>query len=558
MLRQLVVRDFAIIEHAELELGPGMTALTGETGAGKSLLVDALMLLGGARADAGFVRQGCERAELAAEFELGSDDGVREWLAELELDDGDACRVRRVLRRDGSSRAFVNDRPVTLASLKALGERLVEIHGQHEHQALLGRTHQLEVLDAFGANAAEGAAVREAAREWQRLESEAHALRDAAGRTPAAALDLLRHQLAELERDALSPEALREAESEHRRLAHAGELLQGCEALAEALDGDDEHAIRTQVARLAAELNRLSTHDARLAPVRELVDGAEVALGEAAESLARLRAGQELDPGRLAELDAQLGRVHDLARKHRVPMHELKARAAELGQELERLEGADQRLAAIVAEQASALARYREAAQALSRRRELAAKRLAREVGATLNELGMGGGRFVVALEAEGNDTPRASGAEQVEFLVSANPGQPERALRKIASGGELSRIGLAIEVAALGKDSVGCMVFDEVDAGIGGAVAEVVGRKLKALGRARQVLCVTHLAQVAAQADEQISVSKAVEGRSTRTSIATLDAGQRREEIARMLGGVEITRETRAHAEAMLKAAKG
>ncbi len=555
MLRHLVVADFAIIERAELDFGPGLPALTGESGAGQSLLVDALLMVGGARADSALVRHGAERAEVGAEFDLSALPDVRAWLAALELDDGDECRIRRELRTDGSSRAFVNDRGVAVATLRELGERLVEIHGQHEHQALLSRTHQLALLDAFGGHDVECAAVRAASSAWQALERDAVALRAQAGRG-GQALEFLRFQLDELARHALEPEALAAVEQEHRRLAHAGELLEGCAGVYEALDGEHDAAARTVLARAAAELERLAQNDARLAPIAESLRGAEVQCADAAEALDRYRSGQELDPDRLAALDAQLGKLHELARKHRVPAMELKAREMALRGEYDAVAGAEERLSRLDRELATARADWREAAVLLSAARARAGTRLSQGVSGLMAELGMGGGRFDAQLTTESESEPQASGADQVEFLVGPNPGQPPRPLRRIASGGELARIGLAIEVVALGKDSVASMVFDEVDAGVGGAVAEVVGRKLKALGTARQVLCVTHLPQVAAQADRHIAVSKRVERGATHTRIEVLDDTRRREELARMLGGIEITAETRAHAQDMLRRA--
>ena len=556
MLRSLVVKDFAIIDAAELALDAGMTALTGETGAGKSLIVDALMLLGGARADAGFVRHGCDKAELAAEFDLARAPAAKAWLRELELDDGDECRVRRVLRRDGSSRAFVNDSPVTIQTLKDLSSQLVEIHGQHEHQALLQRSRQLLLLDAYGGHEAHRSRVAEHARAWSAIEAEAAALEARTG-GGGQGLEFLKFQLDELAKHALEPAALEALEAEHRRLSHGGELLAGCAQALDALDGDRDGAIRPQLARVAADVERLQLHDERLAPVIALLRDASVAVDEACDQLERRNDDDGIDPDRLARLDATLARLHDLSRKHRVPAAGLKAREEALREEYDSVAGADERLAALRAKQARVVAEYDAAAAELTRARAKSAQALGAAVSAMMGELGMAGGRFAVAVETTTDGAPGAQGRDAVEFTVSANPGQPLRALRKIASGGELARIGLAIEVAALGKDDVATMVFDEVDAGIGGAVAEVVGRKLKALGRERQVLCVTHLAQVAAQAHHHVAVAKQRGTEDTRTAIAMLDDKRRLEEIARMLGGVEITTATREHARQMLESSK-
>jgi DNA repair protein RecN (Recombination protein N) len=556
MLRVLTAKDFAIIEHAELAPGEGMTALTGETGAGKSLMVDALLLLCGARGDAAMVRAGRERAELSAEFDLARLPDVAAMLRELEVDDGTDCRLRRVLRADGTSRAFVNDRPVTLATLRDIASNLVEIHGQHEHQALLHRARQLAIVDAHGGHAAEVAEVARLARAWQQLEREAEDLRGRSGGPGAQALDFLRFQIDELARHALEPEALARAEAEHRRLAARGELLSGAERALEALDGEHDAACRPLLNRLAGDLERLAATDPGLAEPAKLLREAALQVDEASAALDRYRARQDLDPERLGELDRQLARVHELARKHRVPVAELKARETSLREEHDAVAGADARLAAVLERQAAVRRDYDAAAAALGRLRRATGERLGTQVGALMDELGMHGGRLVVAWSTQAGDSPAVDGLDAVEFMVAANPGQPERALRKVASGGELSRISLAIEVAALGRGDVPTMVFDEVDTGIGGAVAEVVGRKLRELGRTRQVLCVTHLPQVAAQADRQLSVRKEVHSGATRTRLQALDADARLEEIARMLGGVDITRETRAHARDMLKRA--
>jgi DNA repair protein RecN (Recombination protein N) len=556
MLRVLTAKDFAIVERAELAPGAGMTALTGETGAGKSLMVDALALLCGARGDSAMVRAGCERAELAAEFDLAALPAVVAILRELELDDGDECRLRRVLRADGSSRAFVNDRPVTLATLREVAGQLVEIHGQHEHQALLQRGRQLSVLDACGELEAERERVAALAASWQALQREATALAQRAGGGDGQALEFLRFQIEELARHALEPAALAELEREHRVLSAQGELLAGSERALEGLDGDHDAAVRPQLARIAGEIERLAGTDARLAPTAQLLRDAGLQVDEAAAAIDRYRAQLDLDPERLGELDAQLTRMHDLARKHRLPASELKAREAALRAEHDAIAGADQRLAELRARQAAVRRDYDAAAATLSARRRAAGEVLARQVSGLMAELGMAGGRFAVDFASDPARDPAPDGIDAVEFLVAANPGQPERALRKVASGGELSRISLAIEVASLGRGDVPTMVFDEVDTGIGGAVAEVVGRKLRELGRSRQVLCVTHLPQVAAQADRHLSVSKSAEDGTTRTRLLLLDDAQRLEEIARMLGGVDITRETRAHARDMLRRA--
>jgi len=551
MLESLYVKDFAIVGEAEIVFGPGMTVVTGETGAGKSLLVDALLLLAGGRADAAMVRHGCERAELSATFDLAGRGDLRDWLVAEDLDEDGACQLRRVVRSEGSSRAWINGRPVTLTQLKALAAGLIEIHGQHEHQALLDRAQQLALLDAFGAHEAETAEVARTARAWR--DTGARIAELSRGEDHAERVEWLGHQVEELDRHALAPDDLAALEERHRRLANSGQLLQGCATLAERLDGDGEYALLRLVARAQHEIAQLATLDERLAPVGELVDAAQIQLSEANDALARYQSALDLDPDSLAEAEAQLGKLHELARKHRVRMPDLKAHADGLRDELETLRGVGASITSLREQQQRQRKAWDAAAKALGTRRAAAAKTLSDAVSSLMAELGMRGGRFEVQLETNGEDDPDPQGAERCEFLVSANPGQPPRALRKVASGGELSRISLAIEVAALGSDTIGTMVFDEVDSGIGGAVAEVVGQKLHALGARAQVLCVTHLPQVAAQGDRHLRVSKSSDGASTETRIDALDGKPRQEEVARMLGGIEITRETLAHAKQML-----
>lgn len=555
MLTHLSVRNFAVVEAAEIDFGAGLTVVTGETGAGKSLLVDALLLLSGARADTGMVRAGSERAELAAEFDLASTPAARVWLAEQAMDDDGACQVRRVIAAEGGSRAWINGRVASLAQLSELAAMLVEIHGQHEHQALLDRARQLQMLDTFGGN--EGAVTKVRDLALRHREITAHERELSGGDDRAARIDLLRHEVAELGRWALAPDALAELETQHKRLANAGKLAEGASGLSELLDGDGEFAATRTVARTHSELERLAELDPALQAPLELLDNARIQLGEAAESLSRYAQDLDLDPERYAEADAHLTALHDLSRRHRVPVEALHAHAATLRDELQSLEGAGEALARLAAERKQCFADYGAAAAVLSKQRTAAAKKIGKSVSELMGELGMAGGTFAVDVQPQFSGEPDPQGRERCEFTVSANRGMPPRPLRKVASGGELSRIGLAIEVAALGADGVGTMVFDEVDAGIGGAVAETVGAKLRALGERCQVLCVTHLAQVAAQGHAHLAVSKSVDGKATKTRIAVLDAKGRNEELARMLGGVEIDRETRAHAKRMLEKAQ-
>lgn len=555
MLTSLYVRHFAVVEAAEITFGPGLTVVSGETGAGKSLLVDALMLLAGARADSGMVRAGSDRAELAAEFDLAELPEARDWLQREELDEDGGCQLRRVIRTEGSSKAWINGRPANARQLGELASLLVEIHGQHEHQALLSRSHQLALLDAYAGHDDLLAQVRAGALQWRELGTRIRKL--SGGEDRDQRIELLRHELGELEIWALPAAELGELEASHRRLANAGRLAEGSAGVVELLDGESEFALRRALGRAHAELGKLAALDDKLAPLLELLDNASIELGEAADGLGRYAQDVDLDPERYTEVDSHLARLHELSRRHRLPVAELHDKLTVLRSELTELEDAGDALEQLATQRQQLQHDYTHAAAQLSQARAMAATRLSEEVSVLMTELGMTGGLLRIELEGVISEEPDPQGQERCELLVSANPGQPPRPLRKVASGGELARISLAIEVATLGKDTVGSMIFDEVDSGIGGAVAEVVGQKLRSLGGQRQVLCVTHLPQVAAQGHAHLRVSKHNDGDSTRTQIEKLDAGGRRDELARMLGGVEITRETRAHAKQMLERAQ-
>lgn len=551
MLLHLSIRDFAIVERLELAFEPGFTALTGETGAGKSILIDALALTLGERADAASVRAGCTRAEVTAEFATEALPEVNDWLREAALE-GDEGRLllRRVVERGGRSRAFINGTPATVQQLAEVGAWLLDIHGQHAHQSLLRADAQRVLLDAHAGLQSLATEVASNYREWQllvraRLEYEAHAA------ARAAELEQLRWQLDELERLAPAAEEWERVQAEQTRLAHAASLLQAAQATVEALS-EGEGAADDLLSAAHTRLRALLPYDAALSEPLDLIDGAQAQLQEACTALRRYLDRTELDPARLHEAEARVEALHDAARKFRVAPEELPALHERLQARVEELEAlADTE--SVAAREAAAQAAYSAAAERLSARRKTAAAKLARAVTAAMQELAMGNGRFDIALRPlpEGS----AGGNEQVEFLVAANAGSEPRPLAKVASGGELSRISLAIQVITSQAAAVPTLIFDEVDAGIGGAVAEVVGRQLRALGRERQVLCVTHLPQVAALADHQWSVAKSSANGGTRSQVKVLDDAARVEEIARMLGGLQITATTRKHAAELLGA---
>jgi DNA repair protein RecN (Recombination protein N) len=550
VILNLAIRDFAIVDELELEFRPGFTALTGETGAGKSILIDALSLALGERAGGDQVRSGCERADVTAEFALDSLPELRDWLRDQALE-GDPNRLllRRVVDSGGRSRAFINGHAATVNQLREAGERLVDIHGQHAHQSLLRLDSQRRLLDSHAGILSLANETGEAHRDWQRLsKARLDVQQDAAARN--AQREQLAWQVGELSRLALAPGEWETLQSEHGRLAHAAGLIEGVQAAIDALSESDSAALGSLSGALS-RLRALTEYDASLRDTVAILESSEVQLREASHVLRHYADRVELDPKRLREVEQRLEAVHDAARKFRSRPEALPELQVELQGRLEDLEaGADAE--ALARQEQAARSRYDDLAARLSAERKKAASKLARDVSAAMKDLAMAGGRFQVELRSLLPDGG-PGGNEQVEFLVTTNPGTELRPLAKVASGGELSRISLAIQVITSKAAAVPTLIFDEVDAGIGGAVAEVVGRNLRSLGEERQVLCVTHLPQVAAQAREQWSVAKAADGGSVQSRVAVLDRKSRIEEIARMLGGVAITATTRRHAAEML-----
>ena len=551
MLTQLQLTNFAVVSANDLALFDGFTVVTGETGAGKSLIVDALLCLTGARADSGMVRFGSERAELSAVFDLADAPEALAWLKENDCDEDGECQLRRVIRADGGSKAWINGRNATLSQLAELGALLLEIHGQHEQQHLLERRKQLGLLDEFGQAGKQAGQVQTLARHWNVLQQQIDRLQSQGD--VSARIAELDHQLQELNRQPIDPANIAEASARHKRHSQSHQLLAATASALAQLDGDETANGLALLQSGAAQLSRWQADEPVLAGVVELLESASIQVKEAVSELQQWQEGIELDAGELAALEAQLSHWHELARRHRVPMESLQEKADALQQELDGLRGAGDTLNALLAERTTAAAEWQNAAAHLSTTRRQASDRLGVSVSSLMAELGMAGGQFVVELEANADEQPQPHGAERCEFLVSANPGQPPRPLRKVASGGELARISLAIEVATLGLDPTPTMVFDEVDAGIGGAVAEVVGQKLRALGKGCQVLCVTHLAQVASLGHQHLRVAKQSDGASTESQVQTLDGDARVQEIARMMGGKTLTAQTLAHAAAML-----
>jgi DNA repair protein RecN (Recombination protein N) len=555
MLTHLQIRDFAIIDAIELELRPGLTVLTGETGAGKSILVDALQLLAGGRAGAEVVRHGSERAEISGTFDLGqAPRELKQWLEEQSLGGSEDLIIRRVVSSDGRSRAYLNGQSVPLQLLREAGNILIDIHGQHEFQSLMRSSAQRELLDGYGKHEALVGQVGIAHRVWLEILNRTLDLETRA-RDREAKLELLRYQVQELNALQLKEGEVQSLTEERARLANRGRLADGAQTALQQLFESEEGSAHANVSRALQSLRGLAAVDAKLAAIVPVLEEASIQITEAARSLEQYRESLDMDSARQDEVERRLSAIEELARKNRVAPDGLIERSAQLNKELEALERAELDLAVLRKDLAAALESYRVQANQLSARRVTAGRALAKDITTRMQTLGMAGGRFQVDVTQDGNSDPAQHGIDQIDFKVTANPGQPLRALSKVASGGELSRLSLAVQVSCAARETR-CMVFDEVDSGIGGAIAEIVGKELRALGARGQVLCVTHLPQVASQGHHHLRVTKLTDGKTTRTALTDLSTGDRVEEIARMLGGVEVTAKAREHAKEMLKVA--
>lgn len=549
MLKFLSIRDFAIVELIELEFNTGFTALTGETGAGKSILIDALSLALGERSDASMIRTNCERAEITAEFRTGDLPNLQHWLNEQALQgDADTCLLRRVVDSGGKSRGFINGRSATLQQMREVGEQLIDIHGQHAHQSLLRPNTQRELVDGYAGLLSKASVVAELYREWQtlmrcRVELEQNK------ETVAAERELLQFQYQELDALNFSPAAWVDLQADHARLSHAAGLLETAQFGVEILT-DADTACLTQLNTLLTRLRAGIAFDASLKETLSILDSAQNELQEAVYTLRHYQQSLDIDPQRLHELEFNVAAVVGAARKYRVPPEQLPEVQQRISARLHDL-GTHSDIDALLQQERGAKNKFIAIATELSTARKKAAEKLSKEISASMQNLAMQGGLFYAALNPLNEGS--AHGLESIEFQVSTNPGAPLRALAKVASGGELARISLAIQVATSQAATVPTLIFDEVDSGIGGRVAEIVGQLLKSLGQHHQVMCVTHLPQVAATADTQLHVSKSTLNGSTLSSICILKSDERVEEIARMLGGVKITDATRKHAAEML-----
>lgn len=556
MLTSIQVRNFAIIDQVEMEFSPGMTVLTGETGAGKSILVDALGLVLGERGGSGLIRSGSKRAEFVAEFDLQNLPKVRDWLAEQMLDQDDECHIRRVIGADGRSRAFINGNNVPLQTSKMLGEMLLDIHGQHFHQSLARREVQRNLLDYFGGLVDLAVATRNAHNEWMQLADQLAEL-ESANSDRDARLELLRFQLGELDALDLQPGEFAELSQERGRLRNSGKLAEGVNHALELLYDSDQRNAQAMVADASRAIESLTTLDESLSPALAVLQEANIQITEAADSLRRYADALDMDPGRQEWVEERLDAARNIARKHRVEAEELEVLHGQLSQQLNDLLNAEERGAELQQAVQVANDAFRLSANRLTAGRKKAAKAFSAAVTEAMSGLGMPGGVFEACVSPRDITDPRPFGLDDIEFLISANPGQKPMPLSKVASGGELSRMSLAIQVIASDGSAIPTMVFDEVDSGVGGGVAEMVGMRLRELGLTRQVFCVTHLPQVASLGNNHFRIMKLSDGKSTRTRISRLTEEERVEEIARMLGGVEITQRTRDHAAEMLKSGR-
>ena len=582
MLHSLIIRNYATVAALDIEFKPGMSAITGETGAGKSIILGALGLTLGDRADRTVIGGGGDRAEISAEFDTRSITEAGQWLESHDLsrpEQPGLCILRRIIHSDERSKAYINGNLVTLANLKELGEMLLDIHSQHEHQSLLRRATHLRLLDDFGVSKEASAAMHTCWQAWHENHRQLSRLRQR-GKDDSAEAELLGFQLQELDEVALADGEVARLEAEGKRLDHADDLISSVQGALNLAAGEDEGNLQSLLHQAQTLLRGGAVHDERIAAILGLLENAGVQLDEAVAELRGFSDGFEADPARLEQINARLGRIHALARKHRVQPDELGRLTADLRARLDAIEHGDERLTELERQDERLRQAYGEAAAEVGAARHQAAGCLAAQVNQSLAGLGMPnaslevrltpvkGGRDLAGGEPSASKEPSASeetsakadlsaqGLESAEFLIITNPGQPPKPLIKIASGGELSRISLAIQVVTARTSQTPSLVFDEVDVGIGGGVAKVVGELLRRLGEKTQILCVTHQPQVAGQAHQHLVVSKTADERQAVTRIAELSAAEKVQEVARMLGGDDFSEESLAHAQQMVAGA--
>ena len=554
-ISEISIRDFAIIDQLEIELDNGLTTITGETGAGKSIILDALNLLLGARAEADMIRHGKDSSEISASFIIKNNRLAQQWVAEQELGEEDYCLVRRVIRRDKPAKNYINDKPVTLSSIKALGQLLVDLHGQHEHQSLLRKTTQRQIIDDYAQHNSEIETLRVQYKKIRELQNRIQVLQQNQNDYQDR-IDLLEFQLSELEQLNPKENEFAELEQEHKRLNHANELLQGLQESSSNLFESDNN-MSGELGSIIQKLEKLSQFDQSLSESCDLLNSALAQIDDSRNSIQKALSTTELDPERLQWVEQRMDSLINMARKHRCNENELPELFSNLQNEFDTLKSADEEPAALETELKKLLTQYCELANKISITRIDAAEALSKAITEQMQDLGMDGGELAIYITpATDEDNIGEYGIDEIDYYVSTNPGVPPKALAKTASGGELSRISLAIQVITSSTSQTPTLVFDEVDVGVGGRVADMVGQRLRQLGQNAQIICITHLPQVAAQGHQHLLVQKSSDGDSTTSSLEKLDNAQRTQEIARMLGGLEITERTIAHAQEMLQQA--
>ncbi|MDX1694991.1 MAG: DNA repair protein RecN [Ketobacteraceae bacterium] len=551
MLTHIKISQFAIVDELELDISGKLTVITGETGAGKSIMLDALGLALGNRAESGMVRHGADRADIHAVFDVSGNPAAVAWLTERDLDAQNECVLRRVINADGRSKAYVNGSPMPITTVRELGDLLVNIHGQHEHQALLKKDTHRELLDSFGGLTGQAAETAQYYREWRQAQKAFETYRDNA-RELADRADLLKFQLQEFNELSLKEGEYQELEKDHKRLANVESLLSLGQQASAGLAEDDESASQ-QTHRVLSLLRDMLREDEQLREIADMVESAAIQLEEANDSLQHYLSNLEIDPEQYQAIDQRLSAAYLLARKHRIDPYDLVRFQQEMADELASIDGGEEKLDALEKQALASRERYQSSAEKLSAARLKQAKKLGKAITEQIKTLGMPGAVFSVELERLPENQPSVHGLETVEFMIVTNPGQPAKPLAKVASGGELSRVSLSIQVACAARTNVATLMFDEVDVGIGGGTAQIVGRLLRELGNHNQVIVVTHQPQVAAQGHHHLHVNKQTRKNSTHTSINPLASDEKVLEIARMLGGLEISEQTMAHARELM-----
>jgi DNA repair protein RecN (Recombination protein N) len=560
MLKHLYIRNFAIIDELELDFNSGLTVLTGETGAGKSILLGALNLVLGDRADNDSIKQGYEFAEIVAEFDIRQLNDVSAWLVSQELNADEECILRRRIAKDGRSRAYINSTPVNLQIIRELAEMLIDIHGQHEHQSMMKSTVQRQLLDDSAKHSPLIETVSNLYIELKLVEEQLQHLQLTSNEQNDR-LDLLRFQTQELDSLAVEENEYPSLNNQHRRMANAEKLQTTVKQAIELLSEAENSNVQSALSHIISSLTDINDIDENLSPVSEMLTDALVQIDESVSLLQNYGDNIVLDPSQLAKIEQRIQAILDLARKHRVEPEALHVIHQKLQKELDDIDHVDERLDELSVKQKELEEKYLTACEKLSASRKKAANKLNKNITLSMQTLGMSGGRFEITVKPS-SAKRSAYGLDQIEFTVTANAGQACKPIARVASGGELARISLAIQMIIATNSKIPSLIFDEVDSGVGGGIAEIVGQHLRALGQidkgaANQVICITHLAQVASQAHHHLRVEKQTINKQTTSQVITLDEDQRRQEIARMLSGVDVTEQSLAHANEMIERAQ-